>query len=57
MLIAKPGGGAVQERRAGLGPFVGVDLGVGDPAVVVDSDMDEVEADAVAVVVEVVERV
>lgn len=33
----KPGGRAAQEPRAGLGAFVGVDLGVGESGVVVES--------------------
>jgi hypothetical protein len=55
--VAEPGGGAVQEPGAGGRLLVGVDLGVGDAGVVVDGDVDEVEAGSdvlAALVVDVV---
>jgi hypothetical protein len=42
------GGGAVQEVSAGAGFLVGVDLGVGQPGVVVDRGVDVFLADAAA---------
>jgi hypothetical protein len=44
--ILEPGDRASEEGRGGWGPFVRQDLGVGHAGGVVDSDMDELPADA-----------
>jgi len=51
LTIRGPATAAIQPRRAalrraGAGPLVGPHLGVGDPAVVVDGDMDAIPAQA-----------